>query len=89
MEQKRAILLENLQRLGGITYSGELNTLTGEPWFYRNRIQLHFDKGQSGFHRHGSNQLVAGGPLLHLEPAAGRRHQKLSTIVTNLNGQAS
>ena len=58
VEQKRSILLENLQRLGGIKYEGESHTLTAEPWSYRNRIQLHFDKGRSGFNRHGSNQLV-------------------------------
>jgi 23S rRNA (uracil1939-C5)-methyltransferase len=58
VEQKRAILLENLQRLGGIQYQGELETITGDPWFYRNRIQLHFGQGRSGFNRHGSNELV-------------------------------
>jgi 23S rRNA (uracil1939-C5)-methyltransferase len=58
VEQKRAILLENLKRLGGITYEGDLQTITGDPWFYRNRIQLHFDKIRSGFNRYGSNELV-------------------------------
>ena len=59
VEQKRAILLENLQRLGGISYTGEIKTLTADPWFYRNRIQLHFNKGRSGFNRLGSNELIA------------------------------
>ncbi len=59
VEQKRAILLENLQRLGGISYTGQIDSITAEPWAYRNRIQLHFEKGHCGFHRGGSNELVA------------------------------
>jgi len=33
VEQKRAILLENLQRLGGMKYEGDLHTITADPWF--------------------------------------------------------
>jgi 23S rRNA (uracil1939-C5)-methyltransferase len=57
LEQKRAILLENLQRLGGLKYEGEVPIISGEPWAYRNRIQLHFESGRCGFHRPGSNDL--------------------------------
>lgn len=81
VEQKRAILLENLQRLGGIRYTGEVNTLTAEPWFYRNRIQLHFDKSSSGFHRLGSNQLVPVDDCFIASPLLVEAIQKLSAIV--------
>jgi 23S rRNA (uracil1939-C5)-methyltransferase len=57
LAQKRAILLETLQRIGGVRYEGAVALLSGEPWFYRNRIQLHFERGQSGFHRAGSHEV--------------------------------
>ena len=81
VEQKRAILLENLQRLGGITYAGQIDTLTADPWFYRNRIQLHVDKGQSGFNRHGSNEVVPVDECFISSPLLVDAIQKLSSIV--------
>ena len=57
--QKCSILRETLQRLGGFSYEGEIGTISGEPWFYRNRIQLHFAEKRSGFHRAGSHELCA------------------------------
>lgn len=59
IEQKRSILRETLQRLGGVQYHGEIATISGEPWFYRNRIQLHFARGRLGFHMAGSHALCA------------------------------
>ena len=59
LEQKQAILRETLRRLGGIDYDHEIRIISGDPWFYRNRIQLHFDKRQSGFHKAGSHALCA------------------------------
>jgi 23S rRNA (uracil1939-C5)-methyltransferase len=82
VEQKRAILLENLERLGGIAYAGEFNTLTADPWFYRNRIQLHFDKAKSGFHRLGSNQLVPVDDCFISSPLLVDAIKQLSSIVT-------
>jgi 23S rRNA (uracil1939-C5)-methyltransferase len=81
VEQKRAILLENLQRLGGIKFEGAIKALTAEPWFYRNRIQLHFDKGKSGFHQHGSNLLVPVADCFIASPLLVEAIQKLSDIV--------
>jgi 23S rRNA (uracil1939-C5)-methyltransferase len=59
LEQKRAILRETLQRLGGITHHGELHVISGDPWYYRNRIQLHFGNGRSGFRKADSHDLCA------------------------------
>jgi 23S rRNA (uracil1939-C5)-methyltransferase len=59
LEQKREVLRETLRRLGGLTYDGEISVLSAEPWFYRNRIQLHFSNRQTGFHKAGSNELCA------------------------------
>jgi 23S rRNA (uracil1939-C5)-methyltransferase len=82
VEQKRNILLENLQRLGGISYSGEIETLTADPWFYRNRIQLHFAKASSGFHRLGSNQLVPVADCFIASPLLVEAIKKLSELVS-------
>lgn len=55
--QKLAILRETLQRLGGVEYGEKIEAITGEPWAYRNRIQLHFGRGESGFRRFGSRDI--------------------------------
>ncbi len=80
VEQKRAILLENLQRLGGITYAGEVEAITADPWFYRNRIQLHFEKGRSGFHRLGSNQLIPVAECFIASPLLVEAIRNLSSL---------
>ena len=59
VEQKVAILRETMQRLGGLAFSGEIKTISGHPWSYRNRIQLHFENGLLGFHKEGSNELCS------------------------------
>jgi len=41
VEQKRLILQEALRRVGKIEFTGEIQTVAGEPWGYRNRAQLH------------------------------------------------
>src|SRR5271170_1967906 len=56
--QKREILRETLRRLGGFEYDSEIHTISGEPWRYRNRIQLHFDQRlKMGFRRAQSHDL--------------------------------
>lgn len=57
LEQKCQILRETLRRVGGINYDDEIPAISGDPWFYRNRIQLHFAKGALGFHKAGSHDL--------------------------------
>ncbi|HEY6987807.1 MAG TPA: class I SAM-dependent RNA methyltransferase [Bryobacteraceae bacterium] len=83
LAQKRGILLETLQRIGGIRHEDDVAVISGDPWFYRNRIQLHFERGKSGFHRAGSHEVrpidrcYIASPLLveaiaKLQPAATR-----------------
>jgi 23S rRNA (uracil1939-C5)-methyltransferase len=57
LASKRAILNETLQRIGGISYQDEIATISGHPWNYRNRIQLHFQNRKCGFHRVGSHDV--------------------------------
>jgi 23S rRNA (uracil1939-C5)-methyltransferase len=59
LEQKRAILREVLQRVGKIEFAGEIAAIAGEPWQYRNRIQLHIEAGKIGYFAQGSRDLVA------------------------------
>jgi 23S rRNA (uracil1939-C5)-methyltransferase len=55
---KRAILEETLTRVARITAPGPIELISGEPWNYRNRIQLHFDKRRMGFRAARSHALV-------------------------------
>lgn len=57
LSEKVAILRETLRRIAGIGYDGEVNVISGEPWKYRNRVQLHFSDSRAGFHRAGSHEL--------------------------------
>jgi 23S rRNA (uracil1939-C5)-methyltransferase len=59
LEQKREILREALMRVGKIEFSGEIGVISGEPWHYRNRVQLHIDGGAVGYFAQGSRDLCA------------------------------
>jgi 23S rRNA (uracil1939-C5)-methyltransferase len=59
LEQKRKILREALQRVGKIEFAGEIGVISGEPWQYRNRVQLHIDGGAVGYFAQGSRDLCA------------------------------
>jgi 23S rRNA (uracil1939-C5)-methyltransferase len=59
LEQKRAILREVLQRVGKIEFAGEIGAISGEPWQYRNRVQLHLEAGKVGYYAQGSRDLIA------------------------------
>jgi 23S rRNA (uracil1939-C5)-methyltransferase len=59
LEQKKAILRETLQRLGGIRFEDEMAVLSASAWQYRNRVQLHFSDGKLGFHKAGSRELCS------------------------------
>jgi len=59
VEQKREILREALHRVGKIEFAGEIGTIAGEPWQYRNRVQLHLQDGRVGYFGQHSRDLVA------------------------------
>ena len=54
---KESILRETLARLGSLNFDREIKMASGEPWGYRNRVQLHFANGRSGFYRAGSHEI--------------------------------
>jgi len=55
---KRAILAEVLRRVGKIDWA-EIDVVSGEPWAYRNRVQLHIEGGRLGYHEAQSHKLCA------------------------------
>jgi 23S rRNA (uracil1939-C5)-methyltransferase len=57
VEQKVSILREALRRVGKIEFSGEILAISGDPWGYRNRVQLHVENGAIGYFEHGSHSL--------------------------------
>jgi 23S rRNA (uracil1939-C5)-methyltransferase len=56
---KRGILAETLARTGHIEVLPEIEVVSGEPWGYRNRIQLHFENGKLGYREMRSHKLQA------------------------------
>jgi len=54
---KRAILAETLQRVGKINAPDQIQVIAGEPWNYRNRVQLHSDGERLGYQEAGSRKL--------------------------------
>ncbi|MEI9971957.1 MAG: class I SAM-dependent RNA methyltransferase [Ignavibacteriota bacterium] len=54
---KRAILEEELRRLGKIAPPEQISVISGEPWGYRNRIQLRIEKGKLGYLQMRSHKL--------------------------------
>jgi 23S rRNA (uracil1939-C5)-methyltransferase len=59
LEQKREILREVLRRVGKIEFAGEIGVVSGEPWHYRNRVQLHIEGSAVGYFEQGSRKLCA------------------------------
>lgn len=56
---KRAILAEELRRLGKIEPPAEIGMVSAEPWGYRNRAQLHIANGRLGYWEPRSHKLCA------------------------------
>lgn len=56
---KRAILAEELRRLGKIEPPREIEIVAGEPWGYRNRAQLHVEDNRLGYREARSHRLCA------------------------------
>lgn len=79
LSQKEAILRETLRRLGGIHYEQEIAVLSAEPWYYRNRIQLHFEDGKMGFHRAGSREIR---DIAHCEISSPTLNDAISKLQT-------
>lgn len=58
LRQKPAILRETLARIGRLTPPDEIDVVAGDPWGYRNRVQLHSTPDGIGFYAAGSHSVV-------------------------------
>jgi 23S rRNA (uracil1939-C5)-methyltransferase len=54
---KRSVLEDQLRRIGKIAPPGEIGVVAGEPWGYRNRVQLHIAGGELGYLQPQSRKL--------------------------------
>lgn len=78
LARKVEILREQLQRVGKITFGGEIAVVSGPEYGYRNRAQFHIDNGKIGFRAAGSHTLV---PLEGDCPVASPRlNQALASL---------
>jgi 23S rRNA (uracil1939-C5)-methyltransferase len=56
-QAKVEILREVLRRVGKLAAPEQIEVVAGEPWGYRNRIQLHWDGRRLGFREAGSHTV--------------------------------
>ncbi len=59
LEQKQNIVADAIKKFAGRGALEVQPTIPSpNPFSYRNRIQLHYENGQIGFHKRGSNEIV-------------------------------
>jgi 23S rRNA (uracil1939-C5)-methyltransferase len=75
--QKQSILRETLRRIAGVDHSEDIAVIRGEPWAYRNRVQLHFKAGTCGFHKAGSHAIQG---VSHCEISAPLLNEAIGKI---------
>jgi len=84
LEAKRAILADALRRVGKLEVgqpswpAGEIAVIAGEPWTYRNRVQVHVEGGALGYRQTRSHRLCA----IRECPIAS---PKVSQVIATLN----
>jgi len=59
LSAKRSILVEELRRLGKVEPPPEIAIISGEPFGYRNRVQLAVEQANIGYHEARSHKLCA------------------------------
>lgn len=72
LAMKRAILEDQLRRIGKIAPPAEIRVVAGEPWGYRNRVQLHVAGRELGYREAHSRKLCAIQACPLASPAIGR-----------------
>ena len=79
LRYKREILAETLRRVGKVEFdASRIETIAGEPYGYRNRVQFHIEKGSIGFRAMQSRKLVPA-------PACSISSPKLNQVLATLN----
>lgn len=83
LHYKRQILRETLARTGGVRWEGSIETVSADPWNYRNRTQLRLrrrggEPAEIGFHAAGSHELVAVDACPINSPKLNEAHRALA-----------
>ena len=81
VEQKAAILREQLRRVGHIQYDGEIAAIVGPPLGYRNRTQFHIEGGRIGYFGEGSHELV---PIEQCSISSPKINEALTALLAML-----
>lgn len=81
LDQKHSILREVLRRIGKIEYDGDIEVISGEPWQYRNRTQLHIENGAAGYFEIGSHRLC---PIDHCPISSPRLNEAIADLSREL-----
>jgi len=79
LASKKAIVIEELRRLGKIEPPDDIHMVAADPWGYRNRAQFHLSHGQMGYWESHSHKLCA----IEQCPVSS---PKLNQTITALNG---
>lgn len=86
LDSKCAILREVLRRVGKLDYDGGIGVIAGEPWQYRNRVQLHIENGAVGYYEHGSHRLCVVDRCPVSSPALNAAIAKLAAELPHYRG---
>jgi 23S rRNA (uracil1939-C5)-methyltransferase len=77
LRTKREILVEEIRRLGKLEPPGEIEVVAGEPWGYRNRVQLQVEKGLLGYREARSHKLC---PITHCPVSSPRINEGIAAL---------
>jgi len=83
LEFKKEILREVLQRIGKIDAPAEIAAIAGEPWGYRNRIQLHIDGQKVGYRAQGEHRVVDASECPVASPKLNEALRAIRRMVRN------
>ena len=78
---KKSILEEALRRQGKMEPPTEIAVMAGEPWGYRNRVQLHVSEESLGYREARSHKLCAVTSCPIASPTLNRLIVKLTAMV--------
>ena len=77
LETKRAILAEELRRVGKIEPPEQIELVSAEPWGYRNRVQLHIQGRSLGYWAPRSHKLC---PIDHCPISSPKLNETIATL---------